>query len=267
MARSRGPLEPSSGGHWESALAWRWRRLRDGVPSGLFLLGSAVVILLVGVLVGLLLAKVASHGAFGRADTHVDRWFAAHRTNGLNQATHYVADAAETPTIAALAALTVAGAALAWRRWREPMLVAVAVAGEVLIFLTITLLVDRPRPPVERLDVAPPTSSFPSGHTAAAVALYGAWALLAWQRSRSALPRGLLTLLAIAVPVAVALSRMYRGMHYPTDVLAGVLLGAGWLAVTVRGIRLGVRHHELRAETAGENPQNPARWWPLPRHG
>jgi membrane-associated phospholipid phosphatase len=53
-------------------------------------------------------------------------------------------------------------------------------------------------------------------------------------------------------------------MHYPTDVLAGMLVGTGWLAVTVRGIRLGVCHHELRAETAGENP---ARRWPLPRHG
>lgn len=264
MARSGGPLEPSSGGRWEVALAWRWRRLRDGVPSGLLLLGSAVVILLVGVLVGLLLAKGASHDAVGRADTRVDRWFAAHRTNDLNRATHYATDAAETPTIAALAVLTVAGAALAWRRWREPMLLAVAVAGEVLIFVTITLLVDRPRPPVSHLDVAPPTSSFPSGHTAAAVALYGAWAVVAWQRSRSALLRGLLTLLAVAVPIAVALSRMYRGMHYPTDVLAGALLGAGWLAVTVRGIRLGVRHHELRAETAEEKL---ARRWPLPRHG
>ena len=77
------------------APAARW------VPSGLFLFGSAVVILLVGVLAGLLLAKVASHDAFGRADNHVDRWFAAHRTNDLNRATHYAADAAETPTIAA----------------------------------------------------------------------------------------------------------------------------------------------------------------------
>lgn len=267
MARSGGRLEAPSGGQGEVALAWRWRRLRDGVPSGLFLFGSAVVILLIGVLVGLLLAKVASHDVVGRTDTHVDRWFAAHRTNALNRATHYATTAAETPTIAALAVLTVAGAALAWRRWREPMLVAVAVTGEVLIFVTITLLVDRPRPPVSHLDVAPPTSSFPSGHTAAAVALYGVWALLAWQRSQSALLRWLLTLLAIVVPIAVALSRMYRGMHYPTDVLAGALLGAGWLAVTVRGIRLGVRHHELRAEAAEKNPERPARRRSLPRHG
>jgi hypothetical protein len=113
-----------------------------GPVRGLFLLGSAVVILLVGVLVGLLLAKVASHDAFGRADTHVDRWVAAHRTNDVNQATHSATDAAETPTIAALAVLTIAGVALAWQCWRESMLVAVA-TGEVLIFLTITLLLPR----------------------------------------------------------------------------------------------------------------------------
>ena len=55
-----------------------------------------------------------------------------------------------------------------------------------------------------------------------------------------------------------------QSMHDPTDVLAGALLGTGWRAVTVGGIHLGVRHHELRAETPRENP---ARWWPLPRHG
>jgi hypothetical protein len=60
--------------------------------------------------------------------------------------------------------------------------------------------------------------------------------------------------------------RLGDGLH-PTDVLAGALLGTGWLVVTVGGIRLGVRHHELRAETARENPENLARWWPRPRHG
>jgi hypothetical protein len=58
-----------------------------------------------------------------------------------------------------------------------------------------------------------------------------------------------------------------RSMHDPTAVFAGALLWTGWLTVTVGGVHPGVRHHELRPETAGENPENPARWWPLPRHG
>jgi hypothetical protein len=139
-----------SGGRWSHHRAasgrsgWRGAGAgqRAGSRPGLFLLGSAVVILLVAVLVGLLLAQVASHDAFGRADTHVDRWVAAHRTNDVNQATHSATDAAETPTIAALAVLTIAGVALAWQCWREPMLVVVA-TGEVLIILTITLLLPR----------------------------------------------------------------------------------------------------------------------------
>ncbi len=240
-----GPLERPPGPRG-LALAQRWRRFRAGVPSALYLFGWAVLILLVGTLLGWLLAKVASHDAFGRADARADRVLAADRTARWNTITHDITDLSETPTITIMAVVTVIGAALAWRRWREPMLVAVAVTGEVLIFLGITALVDRARPPVSHLDKAPPTSSFPSGHTAAAICMYGALALLSFERSRSLLLRGLLTLLAVAVPMAVALARVYRGMHYPTDVLGGAALGASWLAVTIQGIRLGVFHDQLR---------------------
>lgn len=232
-------------------LAERWRNFREGIPSALFLLGSAVALLAVLVLLGLFLTKVASHDAIGRADTRLSRWFAAHRSKDLNEATHYTTGAAETPTVTILAVLVVAGAALAWRRWREPLLVAVAVAGEVAIFLMVTLLVDRPRPPVPHLDRAPPTSSFPSGHTAASIALYGALAILASERARSAAVRWLFAALAVVVPVAVATSRVYRGMHYPSDVIGGAILGTAWLFASLRGVRLGVAHHWLRERAFG----------------
>ncbi len=176
----------------------------------------------------------------------MDRWFARHRTRDWNAVTLVAAEAGGTPVVTGLALLTVVAAALIWRRWREPALVAAAVLGEVLIFLAITTLVDRPRPPVPHLDAAPPTSSFPSGHTAAAVALYGSWAVLAFERARSALVRGLLAVLAVVVPIAVGVARLYRGMHFPTDVVAGALLSLTWLPLTVRAVRLGVLHRQLR---------------------
>ena len=50
----------------------------------------------------------------------------------------------------------------------------------------------------------------------------------------------------VAVPLVVAASRMYRGMHYFTDVLGGFLLGWLWLLACVHGVRLGVAHWALR---------------------
>ena len=97
-----------------------------------------------------------------------------------------------------------------------------------------------------RMDEAPPTSSFPSGHTAATIALWGSLAVLANERARSAVVRNLFLVLGFVVPVVVASSRMYRGMHYLSDVLGGMLLGGLWLLATVRGIRLGVAHWAIR---------------------
>ena len=105
----------------------------------------------------------------------------------------------------------------------------------------------------QHLDEAPPTSSFPSGHTAATIALWGALAVLASERARSALVRGLFFTLAVVLPLLVASSRMYRGMHYLTDVLGGALLGGLWLLATVRGIRLGVAHWALRHAGSGDS--------------
>jgi membrane-associated phospholipid phosphatase len=254
----RGPLDTGPEDR-ETALAARWRRLRDGVPPALFLL----VLVLTGL--GWVLTHVVQNDAVGRADAGISRWLAGERNGELNDATAVTSEVGGTLTITALAVVAVAVAALLWRRWREPMLVAVAVAGEVAIFLAVTLLVDRQRPPVRHLDEAPPTSSFPSGHTAATVALWGALAVLASERARSALLRGIFLALALGLPLLVASSRLYRGMHFFTDVLGGALLGLVWLGATVRGIRLGVAHWALR-HGGGDTGRRP--WWRSEvRHG
>jgi membrane-associated phospholipid phosphatase len=247
---TRGPLDPGPDDR-ETALAARWRRLREGVPPALYLLACAVVLAVALAGVGWVLAKVVHDDGVGRADSAVSRLLAGERTPELNDATVYTSEIGGTLTVTALAVVAVAFAAFAWRRWREPMLVAVAVAGEVAIFLLVTMLVDRGRPPVRHLDEAPPTSSFPSGHTAATIALWGALAVVANEQARSAAVRNLFLVLAFVVPLLVASSRMYRGMHYLSDVLGGILLGGLWLLATVRGIRLGAAHWAIRHGGAG----------------
>ena len=202
-----------------------WRR------DALWLLATAVLLWLALVLVGHLLGHQWKNSALVRWDASVDRRLAADREDPWTDVTHVATFLAETITVIAIGLVAFVLLRVRLKRWREPVYLAVALIGEVTIFVSTTLLVDRARPPVRHLDSAPPTSSFPSGHTAASVALYGGLAVLAWRLGAAGWLRLVATVLAVLVPVLVAVSRMYRGMHYPTDVIAGALLGCCWLAV------------------------------------
>jgi membrane-associated phospholipid phosphatase len=200
--------------------------------AALRLIAAAVALWLVLVAVGHLLGHQWRSSALVRWDASVDRHLAADRRTDWNTATHLTTYLAETVTVIAIGLVAFVLLRIRLKRWREALFLAVTVIGEVTIFVSTTLLVDRARPPVRHLDSAPPTSSFPSGHTAASVALYGGLAVLAWRLGAAAWLRTVATVLAVLVPVLVALSRMYRGMHYPTDVTAGALLACCWLVVT-----------------------------------
>ncbi len=199
-------------------------------PAGTLLV-AAVLLWAVLAGVGRLLAHQLASSALVRWDGSLDRTLAAHRNPTLNQLSQLATFGAETITVIAVGLL--AFALLRWRlgRWRESIFLAACVVGEVTVFLGTTLVVDRHRPDVPRLDAAPPTSSFPSGHTAASTALYGALAVIAWRVGRAGWLKALAAVVAVGMPVAVAMSRLYRGMHYPSDVLAGALLAVCWVAV------------------------------------
>ncbi|WP_369779741.1 diacylglycerol kinase family protein [Streptomyces sp. R33] len=122
-------------------------------------------------------------------------------------------------------------------RWREAVFLAVSVAAQSAVFVLVTLVVERPRPDVPHLDGAPPTSSFPSGHVGASVALFGGLAVLAAGRLRGA-RRNVVVGVLLLLPLAVAGSRVYRGMHHPSDVVAGLLNGACTLLVVAYALLL-----------------------------
>jgi membrane-associated phospholipid phosphatase len=198
-----------------------------------------VAVLLLGLVIGtgLSIIRLAPGSDVEKADTATVQWLAGERTETLDAVSGPAAELGNTWVVigVALAAALLAIAVL--RRRRFALVLAVALIGELAIFLTTTVVIDRPRPPVTHLDAQlPPTSSFPSGHTAASICLYGTIAALALAITR-AWWRWLILTLAILVIVAVALARLYRGAHFPTDVMASVLFAVPWLLVTLKLLR------------------------------
>jgi len=220
---ARGTLTASA--HHRNTLAEARGIIARLVPAALVLWG-----VLCGI--GYLLTHQLRGTAFERWDASVSRRLARNRTPTWNTVTHWLTYGAETLTVIAIGLVFFVGLRRALRRWRESMFLATALAGEVTIFVLTALVIDRNRPPVTHLDSAPPTSSFPSGHTAAAVVLYGALAVIAIRVGSRAWLGALASIVAFAMPVCVALARLYRGMHFLTDVVGGALLGLVWLAAT-----------------------------------
>ncbi len=197
-------------------------------------LGVALkLILAAAILTGLLVLAGMALASSQVGDSRVERWLAHHRTAPLNTLTDVGSHIGSTPAIVVATAITVLALRGWLGRWYESIVVIVAVAGELCIFLAVTASVERHRPDVPHLDAAPPTSSFPSGHTAAATVLYGLLAYLALRYARSRGTAVAIATLCLAVPVVVAGCRLYRGMHYPSDVIGGMTLGGLWLAIVL----------------------------------
>jgi undecaprenyl-diphosphatase len=193
-------------------------------------LGAAIVGL------GLLLTHILLPAGVGREDASWIRWFVQERTASLNTVTRFGSDLGSTAVILAVSAI--AGVALVLGRfWRQFTFMFFALTLEFGLFVVTTMIVDRHRPTVRQLDGAPPTSSFPSGHTAAALTLYVGLAIVLSSLLRGTLPRVLVWLVAILLPVVVGISRLYRGMHFPTDVAASVLLASGALLFALLAVR------------------------------
>ena len=204
------------------------------------LAGVAVALFALMLLLGLFLVKIFAPSSLGHDEATIDTDLAKHRVGWLKSLTYGLTQAAQTKTVIGVAIVAVIVLYAVTRHWHKPLYVVVTLAGEVIIFLLVTLLVHRHRPfdgqpgPTQELDPAPPTSSFPSGHTAASVAMYGGLAVVLWRANwQRALKVVVVTLLAL-LPLAVAFARVYRGMHFPTDVLGGMLLGALWLTATTK---------------------------------
>ncbi|MDY7090543.1 MAG: phosphatase PAP2 family protein, partial [Actinomycetota bacterium] len=195
---------------------------------------------------GYALTKWTPGTGFGAWDEGVNRWLQTFRTERLDHLSWLASKAGDTHAILLICLVFCPLALALWRQWRPVVFIVLTMVGELTLFLSSSAAVGRPRPPVEQLDGQMPTSSFPSGHIAATMCLWVAIAVVAMPRVRQWWRYAFLAL-AVLMPAIVALSRMYRGMHHPTDVLGATLLTACW----VGALYLILRPAE-RAETVSE---------------
>jgi undecaprenyl-diphosphatase len=188
-------------------------------------------VLILGVVVGIgeLVTKDGNGNVLG--DRTIPHWLAAHRTPTLTHWSLIFTTLGATTAILVVAVATCVVFLAVTRHWRPVIYIAILMFGELAAFLAAAAVVKRPRPDVSHLDHHLPTSAYPSGHTAAATCLYIAVAILVIGHARGWW-RYLFLIPAIAMPILVATSRMYRGEHHPTDVLGSLLFSALWLTAT-----------------------------------
>jgi undecaprenyl-diphosphatase len=238
----------------DSSAEWLGRRLR-WLPSLLvtWIVANAGALVIAAFMVGLgfLTMKVLlSIGWVAHIDDRVPEWLAAHRTPSRTHWAHIGSMLGDFPVLVPLVGL-VSFVLVLGRRWRTASFVIQAGTVELLAYGVTVTFVLRARPHVAHLGNAPANHSFPSGHVAASIAVWGALALLLTAHFKGRWARAGIWIPAIVIPVIVATARLYQGEHHPTDVAAGALMGVAALLAALFAARTGRSVAELRAAKHG----------------
>jgi membrane-associated phospholipid phosphatase len=204
-------------------------RLDPATATGLALTLALGLAILGGILVGFLAYLMRSSDTLVDVDNDVGQWGVDHATSWSTEALQLVTELGGTYFV--IGALIVIGL-LEYRRlpnrWAPVFLVTV-VAGEIVLVNTVKEILDRVRPTFNPLaETLGP--SFPSGHSGLAAAFYAAAALVL-ARKRSPRTRALLAGGAVAIAVGVACSRVLLGVHWMSDVTAGLAFGWAWFGI------------------------------------
>jgi membrane-associated phospholipid phosphatase len=213
-------------------------RMDPGTATGLGLTLALIGVVAGGAILGVLALLVrASDTGLVAVDRSAATWGAHNATSFSTTVLRVITQLGATVTITVLA---IAVAVFEYRRGHSrsvPAYLALVVIGQMAIVNLIKLVIARARP-----DIDPRAgftgASFPSGHTTAAASFYAAAALLLG-RGRSLRVRSILVGVAVAVALAVGASRVLLGVHWFTDVLAGLALGWSWFAIC--GVAFGGR--------------------------
>jgi undecaprenyl-diphosphatase len=209
----------------------RWLRSHaDPETSTRVALAGAIVVLAAAfAAIGVLLVMVHTNAGLAHYDLSAARWGASHATSTSSRVLRDVSLLGGTP---AMILIGVAVSTFEYVRTRRPAVFAffaLVVVGQVVIVNLTKLAVDRARPSIAQL-TGFSGASFPSGHAATAAATFAAAALLLG-RGRARPARVALAGAVGAIAFAVATTRVLLGVHWLTDVVAGLIIGWAWFAL------------------------------------
>jgi membrane-associated phospholipid phosphatase len=165
-------------------------------------------------------------------DRRIINLVATLRTPQLDQVMYLITFLGSEQTIVVLTAVAVLLALLAGRP-RSAVLLVLAVVAGTLFFELLKLLVQRPRPLLEDARIVQGGFSFPSGHSTVSATLYGTVAYLVVRNLRQNRWKVLIGVATGLLVLAIGVSRIYLGVHYPSDVLAGWAAGALWVVLVI----------------------------------
>jgi undecaprenyl-diphosphatase len=213
------------------ASAWQ-RRLDPDQRYGLRLTLFAFAFLLVFIPFGLLLKAVLDEGLMVRIDTvaarHLHEWV---RRSDAGVWSLKLLTQLGKPIW--LAMITAPAVVYCWRRGhaRLSLFLVVTTIGGGVLDTVVKVLVDRPRPSLEKPIVTAFGKSFPSGHAMSSVVVYGSLLLVFFPVMTAAWRRRALIGVVVVVLV-IGATRLALGVHYISDVLGGYVLGLAWLAAS-----------------------------------
>lgn len=198
-----------------------------------------VVLLGCAIAAGELLETAERPGGSTAFDSSITSWMVAHRTQGLTTTARVLSTIGSQVVLTPGACVVAAALVLRRRFWLAGSLVA-AWGGAILLYSLTKYFVHRPRPPqsIWLTDVSHSTS-FPSGHATQSLSTFLALAIVgaAWASK----PRWPGVVPALMLAAGVGWSRVYLGVHWTTDVLAGWLIAATWVAIVAWLIARGAR--------------------------
>jgi len=139
-----------------------------------------------------------------------------------------------------IALVAIAVLAVFLRHRKELVLFILAVGLAPLLNRLIKSIFERERPTLHRL-IEEVGYSFPSGHSMGAFTMYGILTYLLWRHVPSAWGRTLMVVIGLALTLCIGMSRIYLGVHYPSDVIGGYLISGAWIGLSIEVFERTVR--------------------------